>query len=114
MAEHVEVEKAVPEIWSPTFPSYACVKDIRRTTTFRDAILATVAPGDIVVEPGAGTGILTFFATEAGAGRVFGIGISTVLADFLQTSVRRNGLTDRVVVIPGDAMMVPLPSTVDV
>jgi SAM-dependent methyltransferase len=114
MAESVESTNAVPEIWSPTFPPYACLKDIRRTTTFRDAILATVAPGDIVVEPGAGTGILTFFAAQAGAARVYAIEISPVLADFLQTSVLRNGLADRVVVIPGDAMTVPLPSNVDV
>jgi SAM-dependent methyltransferase len=104
----------ITEIWSPTFPPYACLKDIRRTTTFREAILATVAPGDVVVEPGAGTGILTFFATEAGAARVYAVEISPVLADFLGTSVRRNGLADRIVVIHGDATTVPLPSHVDV
>jgi SAM-dependent methyltransferase len=102
------------EIWSPTFPPYACLKDRLRTTTFRRAIHAVVSPGDIVVEPGAGTGILTFFATEAGAARVHAVEISPVLADFLQTSVRRNGLADRVEIIHGDATTVPLPASVDV
>jgi SAM-dependent methyltransferase len=115
MVDRMEMEQqSITEIWSPTFPSYACLKDIRRTTTFRDAILATVAPGDIVIEPGAGTGILTFFATEAGAARVYAVEISPVLVDFLRTSVHRNGLADRIVVIAGDATTVPLPSCADV
>lgn len=114
MVDRMDTAQPVMEIWSPTFPPYACLKDIRRTTIFRDAILATVTPGDVVVEPGAGTGILTFFATEAGAARVYAVEISPVLADFLCTSVRRNGLADRIVVISGDATTVLLPSSVDV
>lgn len=76
--------------------------------------MATVKVGDIVVEPGAKTSILTFFAAEAGAERVYPVEITPVLAEFLQTSVDRNWLADRVTVISGDAVEVTLSSNVDV
>jgi len=45
-------------IWSNTDYPYACLLDVERTEAFRKAIQKVVKPGDIVVEVGAGTGIL--------------------------------------------------------
>jgi SAM-dependent methyltransferase len=103
-----------PEIWSATMFPYACLKDLPRTTAFRRAIHAVVAPGDIVVDAGSGTGIMSFFAAEAGAARICAVEINPVLADFLRLSVQRNGLSDRIEVVVGDATEAVLPAAADV
>jgi SAM-dependent methyltransferase len=103
-----------PEIWSPSLFPYACLKDLPRTTAFRRAIHAVVSPGDVVVDAGSGTGIMSFFAAEAGADRIYAVEISPALVDFLRVSMQRNGLSDRVEVISGDATEAALPTPVDV
>lgn len=102
------------EIWSGSDFPYMCLKDRARTEAFRRAIAATVTAGDVVVDAGAGTGILSFFAAAAGAGRVYAVEIDPVMCARLRTSVALNGLGDVVTVIAGDAAQVPLPRGVDV
>jgi precorrin-6B methylase 2 len=67
-----------------------------------------------VLDAGAGSGILSFFAAEAGAGRVLAVEIDPFLADCLQRSIRANGLSNRIEVICGDVREVDLPKRIDV
>ena len=101
-------------VWSTTDLPYACLKDMERTLAFRRAIHQVVRPGDVVVDAGAGSGILAFFAAEAGAAKVYAVEISADLVSGLRLSVSLNELEDRIVIVPGDATEVDLPRNVDV
>jgi hypothetical protein len=103
------------EIWSNTDYPYMCLKDEARTFAFRDAIRAVVRPGDVVVDVGAGSGILSFFAAAAGAAQVYAVEIDPVSASALRHSVALNpAIADRVRVVEGDAAVVDLPRAADV
>ena len=84
-----------------------------RTDAFRRAIDSTVSPGDIVLDVGAGSGILSMFAARAGAARVYAVERTTV-AVLAQELAAANGLAEIVQVIHGDVMDVELPERVDV
>jgi protein arginine N-methyltransferase 1 len=84
-----------------------------RTEAFRRAIEAVVRPGDVVLDVGAGTGILSLFAARAGAARVYAVERTTV-AVIAQELAAANGVADIVRVIQGDVMEIELPERVDV
>jgi SAM-dependent methyltransferase len=84
-----------------------------RTGAFRRAIDSVVRRGDIVLDVGAGTGILSMFAARAGAARVYAVERTTV-AVLAQELAAANGVAEIVQVIQGDVMDVELPERVDV
>ena len=82
--------------------------DETRTNAFREAIARVVRPGDIVVDVGCGSGILSFFACQAGAARVYAID-QTHAADVASLLARHNGFGDRLTVLHGEAKTIDLP-----
>lgn len=102
------------EAWSTTDFPYQCLLDARRTTAFQAAIEAVVRPGQVVVDAGAGSGILSFFAAQAGAARVYAVERDPHLASCLARSIRANELGHVVELVAGDVRSAGLPRGVDV
>ncbi len=107
-------------IRNPPDPTYAefevhrtMICDRVRTEAFRRAIDSVVRPGDIVLDVGAGSGILSVFAARAGAARVYAVERTTV-AVLAQELAAANDVAEIVHVIHGDVADVELPERVDV
>jgi SAM-dependent methyltransferase len=89
------------------------IRDRIRTDAFRRAIDAVVRPGDIVLDVGAGSGILSVFAARAGAARVYAVE-ETSIAVLAQELAIANGVDEVVHVIHGNIFEVEPPERVDV
>jgi len=84
-----------------------------RAEAFERAITRTVKPGDVVVDLGAGTGLLSLMACRAGAARVYAIEQSPVL-ELARTVAAANGFSDRIVPMRGHSTALSLPEPADV
>jgi protein arginine N-methyltransferase 1 len=87
--------------------------DRERTEAFERAIQATVKPGQVVVDLGCGSGILSFFACRAGARRVYSIERSEII-EVARALAAANGFSDRVTFVEGASKGVALPERGDV
>jgi SAM-dependent methyltransferase len=110
-----------PEPFSEIAVHRTMICDRVRTEAFRRAIDSVVRPGDVVLDVGAGTGILSLFAAGAGAGRVYAVERTRVaaLAHALAAALAHalaaaNGVAEIVRVIHGDVVDVELPERVDI
>ena len=102
------------------FESYAdpsvhrlMIADHVRTDAFRRAIEAVVGPEDVVLDLGAGTGILSLFAARAGARHVYAVDNSSIL-DMAARLAKANGLEGRIEFIRGRSERIKLEQPVDV
>ena len=91
----------------------AMVRDEVRTGTYGKALASAVKPGDIVLDFGAGTGILSLLAAQAGAKKVYAVERAAT-ATLAQQLIARNGANHRVDVIREDMETCYLPGRVDV
>jgi len=89
------------------------LRDTERNEAYRRALAHAVKPGDVVLDMGAGTGLLSIFAAAAGAGKVYAIE-RTEIAAFAEEMIAANGYADRIEVIHSDLEDVTLPGKVDV
>ncbi|XP_070507730.1 histone-arginine methyltransferase CARMER isoform X1 [Chironomus tepperi] len=91
------------------------MQDFVRTSTYQKAIHGNFNDfnGKIVLDVGAGSGILSFFASQAGAAKVYAVEASN-MAQYAQQLVAANNLGDRITVIAGKIEEIDLPEKVDI
>lgn len=89
------------------------LRDVVRNEAFRASLAGVVKPGDVVLDVGAGTGILSIFAAQAGARRVYALE-RTSTADVARRMVARNNFESVITVIESDLEDATLPEKVDV
>jgi len=85
-----------------------------RIEGFAAAIDHVVKPGMKVLELGAGTGVLSFFAARAGAARVYGVERIPHVARAARRFITANGVDAQVEIVDGDAATYLPPEPVDV
>lgn len=100
------------QFWSSTDFPYTCLRDAKRTEALRTSIEHVVRPGDVVLDSGSGTGILSLFAARAGAAKVYAAESDPVLCTYLRQTITANGLDDVITVIEGDVRNISVPVTV--
>ncbi|KAF4528665.1 hypothetical protein B566_EDAN017540 [Ephemera danica] len=91
------------------------MQDFVRTSTYQRAFLANMPDfkDKVVLDVGAGSGILSFFAVQAGAKHVYAVEAST-MAQHARTVVEANGMRGKILVITGKIEEIELPEKVDV
>ena len=87
--------------------------DTVRMTTYKRAIERYVKPGMVVIDAGAGTGVLAIFAAKAGARKVYAIEHSD-LAERITLLAKENGVESQIEVVQANFSTVQLPEKADV
>ncbi len=87
--------------------------DEARISAYRRAIHEVVHPGDVVLDLGAGTGILGLLACQSGAKRVYSIDEGGMI-ELAREICQANGFADRMTFIKGLSTRVEIPERVDV
>lgn len=90
------------------------MQDYIRTSTYQRAILGNLSDfkDKVVLDVGAGSGILSFFAIQAGAKKVYAVEASN-MANHAELLVAANNLSDKIIVIAGKIEEIDLPEQVD-
>lgn len=98
------------DYWAGSELAYVCLSDRKRTITFKDAIYHAVHERDVVLEIGTGTGILSLFAIDAGARKVYAVEVEKELEEPLRNTFKGRNIE----LIIGDGRTVTPPEKVDV
>ncbi|XP_010788531.1 histone-arginine methyltransferase CARM1 [Notothenia coriiceps] len=91
------------------------LQDYPRTTTYQKAILLNESDfrGKVVLDVSCGSAMLSFFALQAGATKVYTVE-SSPMAKYAKILVQSNGLSDRIEILEGKVEEVSCPELVDV
>lgn len=92
----------------------AMLSDRPRLEAYDKALAATVQPGAVVADVGAGALALTALALRHGAGHVYAVEADPEMVPVAARLVEENDWTGRVTVVAGDARQVRLPVKADV
>jgi predicted RNA methylase len=91
----------------------AMLADRVRLDCYRRALTSAIDDETVVIDAGCGTGILSIYAAQAGARKVYAIDNSSYV-DIARRIVADNQMGDRIEVIKGDFAQVILPEKADV
>lgn len=91
----------------------AMLRDHPRNEAYRQALLAHIKPHHVVLDVGAGSGILSMFAAQAGAARVYAVE-RTSIAHLARRLIAKNNFANCIHVIESDIEIAVLPEKVDV
>ncbi|XP_020897476.1 histone-arginine methyltransferase CARMER [Exaiptasia diaphana] len=91
------------------------MQDYTRTSTYQKAMLQNHVDFEdkVVIDVGAGSGILSFFAVQAGAKKVYAIEASS-MAKHAELLVKKNNLEGKIILVPGKVEEVHIPEEVDI
>lgn len=92
----------------------AMIGDRPRLEAYDKALAHAVRAGDVVVDVGAGTLVLSMLALRHGAGHVYAIEADPRMAAVAERIAKHNDLQGRLTLIQGDARVVRLPRKADV
>jgi predicted RNA methylase len=85
------------KIWSDTEYVYRCLADEQRTVAFKAAIEAAVKPGQVVLDVGTGSGIMSMFAAKSGARRVYAVEVGKYLSKVSKQIFQESDFADKIV-----------------
>ena len=106
-------ERAPTSGWADPVEHARMLDDTRRTGDYLAAIANAVRPGDVVLDIGTGSGVLTVAAARAGARHIYAVEASDI-AEVAERVFAANGVQDRVTLIPGWSRTIELPEPADV
>jgi tetratricopeptide (TPR) repeat protein/predicted nicotinamide N-methyase len=75
------------------------INDEERNAAYDTALTRAVRPGDLVLEIGTGSGIVSMMAARAGAGRVVTCEVLPTIADAAREIIASNGYADKISVV---------------
>lgn len=93
---------------------YDMMSDRIRMESYRKAIFETVKKGDVVLDLGSGLGILSFFAIQAGAKKVYAVEKMAESINLARLVADKNGFDGSIVFIHGNSKDIELSEKVDV
>ena len=115
--EPSELFPEVPNLYEFLSVHANMVLDKARVDTYDRAIRSTVAPGDVVMDIGTGTGLLAFMAIDAGASKVYAIERVSKALRWAEILAKQHGYGDRIVFLKRDSRTIDsseLPEKADV
>jgi Ribosomal protein L11 methyltransferase (PrmA) len=97
---------------------FAMLNDGDRTRAFQAALRAQISPGQLVLDIGAGSGLLAMMAVQAGARAAVSCEMIEPIAHVARRIVAENGLADRITIVPKSSFALgvgaDLPARADV
>lgn len=91
-----------------------CLLDKNRVEAFSSAISEVIEPGDVVIDCGTGSGIMSLLSARAGASKVYAVEIAEDVAQFAKENVDASPYKDIVQVINSDIKDIKFDKKVDV